>query len=152
MTAEDILYGSKQYLANNCALVVFTGGEPSLFLDQELVDAVRAAFGNIPIMVETNGTHSVQAKGVGITLSPKDQFVDGAKLAVDTCFELKVVWDGNCSPDKYSNIRAKYRFLQPCDTGDREKNKELTAQAVEYIKNHSGWRLSLQTQKIINVR
>lgn len=152
MTAEDILFGPKEYLSDGCPLVVFTGGEPSLFLDQELVNEVRRVFGNIPIMVETNGTHPIQAKGVGVTLSPKDQFVGGAKLAVDTCFELKVVWDGNCDPTKYDSIRAKYRFLQPCDTGDKAKNEKLVAEAVEFVKSHSGWRLSLQTQKIINVR
>ena len=40
-------------------------------------------------------------------------------------------------------------YLQPCDVGDPQKNKEITDACVEYIKQHPQWRLSLQTHKLV---
>ena len=42
--------------------------------------------------------------------------------------------------------------LQPCDVNDEIKNENNLTAAIEYIKNHPRWRLSLQTHKIINIR
>ena len=40
-------------------------------------------------------------------------------------------------------------YLQPCDVGDPQKNKEIIDACVEYIKQHPHWRLSLQTHKLV---
>lgn len=130
-------------------LVVVTGGEPSLFLTESLVDALHAA-GKI-VAVETNGTHVLPGNVDWVTLSPKDAFVSNARPVLKRCNELKVVFDGNPLPD-YSDIEADHRFLQPCDTGDTRRNGVITAQAVSYIQSHPEWRLSLQTHKIINIQ
>ena len=37
-------------------------------------------------------------------------------------------------------------------TGDKQKNAEIIAQVVDYCKRNPKWHISLQTQKIINVR
>ena len=42
-------------------------------------------------------------------------------------------------------------YLQPCDTGDAERNRSIVAACVDYIKRHPEWRLSLQTHKLIGI-
>lgn len=132
-----------------CRFVVLTGGEPSLQVDDELVALLKAR--GYYLAMETNGTHSVTEGIDWVTLSPKSAFTGGGlPLAVTSANELKVVFDG-CSPDDYDHITAEYRYLQPCDTGDKKRNDVIMAQCVEYIKKNPKWRLSLQTHKLINI-
>lgn len=136
------------------ALCVLTGGEPTLQVDPDLLTALHGRFRKVAI--ETNGTRDVIPGFDLITISPKDCFVENAALAVQTSgaeTECKVVFDGKNNPERYFEIvQASHYYLQPCDTGDPARNAEILAAAVEHIKTHPWWRLSLQTQKIINVR
>lgn len=136
------------------ALCVLTGGEPTLQVDQDLLETLRKRFKRIAI--ETNGTRDVISGFDLITISPKDCFVENAALAVQTSgaeTECKVVFDGEHNPEQYfERVQASHYYLQPCDTGDPARNAEILAAAVQHIKTHPWWRLSLQTQKIINVR
>ncbi len=43
-------------------------------------------------------------------------------------------------------------LLQPCDTGDGQRNKEILNRCVEFIRQHPQWRLPFQQQKITGVR
>ena len=72
MTADEIAAAVNAYPASH---VVLTGGEPSLFVDDELTAALHGHF----IAMETNGTHPVAAGVDWITMSPKSDFVDGAE-------------------------------------------------------------------------
>jgi hypothetical protein len=72
-------------------------------------------------------------------------------VVVDRCDELKLVFDGINEPQDYG-IRATHYYLQPCDTGDAELNSKIVEQCVKYIKENPKWKISLQTQKILNVR
>lgn len=136
------------------ALCVLTGGEPTLQVDPDLLETLRKRFKRIAI--ETNGTRDVISGFDLITISPKDCFVENAALAVQTSgaeTECKVVFDGEHNPEQYfERVPASHYYLQPCDTGDPARNAEILAAAVQHIKTHPWWRLSLQTQKIINVR
>lgn len=129
--------------------VVITGGEPSLFLTESLVDLLHQA--NKFVAVETNGTRSLPTGVDWVTLSPKDAFVEHAHPTIDRCDELKVVFDGSPLPD-YSSIQATHHFLQPCDVGSISQNAEITKQAIDYILRHPEWRLSLQIHKIIHIQ
>lgn len=132
-------------------LVVLTGGEPSLQVDAELTEELHASL-NCEIAMETNGTHGV-AEGVDwITLSPKDLFVEGAKTMLTRVDELKVVYDGIHDIPDYRYIEARYRYLQPCDTGDEARNKQIVEGCVDFVKSHPQWTLSLQTHKWLGVR
>lgn len=148
MTEREIAHAVAQNVGRH---VVITGGEPSLFLTASLVDELHRE-GKM-VAVETNGTHPLPTNVDWITLSPKDAFVGGEKArpVLKRCNELKVVFDGNPLPD-YSDIVADYYFLQPCDTGDAERNARITALCIDYIKQHPLWRLSLQTHKITNIQ
>lgn len=146
MTDEEIL--EKINFGSN--MVVLTGGEPSLFIDEQFIRKLNN-LGKY-VCIETNGTHELPKGKFFVTLSPKFEFVSKAELKVKRASELKVVWNGENNMYKYSDIVAKHRFIQPCDTQDKEKNAQIMQEVVEYVKEHPEWRVSVQTQKILNVR
>ena len=102
--------------------------------------------------METNGTRMV-AEGVDwITLSPKDIFVEGATPVLAKVDELKVVYDGIHDIPAYDFIEARYRYLQPCVTGDEARNADVIKGCIDFVKSHPQWTLSLQTHKWLGVR
>ena len=69
MSEEEILSITKSFPAKH---VVLTGGEPSLFVKETLLEKLHAQ--EKFIAIETNGTHELP-KGIDwITLSPKKGF------------------------------------------------------------------------------
>ena len=148
MTPMEVVEEVKRYPARH---VVITGGEPSLQLTEELVEELQVA-GKF-VAVETNGTHRLPRTVDWVTLSPKDAFVGeaAAQPVLPYCDELKVVFTGDPLPD-YGHIEATHRFLQPCDTGDAARNREIVQGAVQYCLEHPAWRLSLQTHKVLDIR
>lgn len=54
--------------------------------------------------------------------------------------------------NKYKRIIADNYYLQPCDLKDKEKTENNIKGVVNYCLSHPQWAISLQTQKIINVR
>lgn len=146
MTDEEIL--EKINFGSN--MVVLTGGEPTLFIDEQFIRKLNN-LGKY-VCIETNGTHELPKGKFFVTLSPKFEFVSKAELKIKRASELKVVWNGKNNMYRYSDIVAKHRFIQPCDTQDKEKNAQIMQEVVEYVKEHPEWRVSVQTQKILNVR
>ena len=150
MSEKEIVEAVGQYPARH---VVVTGGEPALQLTESLVDALHAA--GRYVAVETNGTHPLPDNVDWVTLSPKSAFVDGAEVMLTRADEIKVVYDGIHDPERQlSTLHSQLStllFLQPCDTGDAARNRQITAATVEYIKQHPEWRLSLQIHKILNI-
>ncbi|WP_437658943.1 7-carboxy-7-deazaguanine synthase [Sorangium sp. So ce1182] len=124
-------------------LVVCTGGEPLLQLDEPLVEAFHAA--GFEVAVETNGTISVPAGVDWVCVSPKA----GGKLVVEAGDELKLVYpqDG-IDPQQFVSLRFRHWFLQPKDDTHRETN---TQRSVEYCQAHPRWRLCLQTHKLLGI-
>lgn len=134
-----------------CKFIVFTGGEPTLQLRESLIEKLHK--GAYYLAMETNGSREYP-KGVDwITVSPKNDFCWEARLYPGNplAAEVKVVYDGKNDPEKYAHLGV-LKYIQPCDTGDPAKNEEIIEKAVAWLKEHPKWRLSLQTQKIINVR
>lgn len=133
-------------------LIVLTGGEPSLWIDDDFVAGLKQMTGK-RIAIETNGTHHLPHGIDWVTLSPKTGLGDSgdAPVVLTRCDELKVVYLGQ-DLTQYGNITATHRYLQPCWVSDREqcrRNMQLTVQAV---LDHPEWRLSLQTHRILNIR
>lgn len=148
MTEDEIVDEVTKYRSR---LVVITGGEPTLQLTDSLVQKLHSA-GKF-VAVETNGTREVSPFVDWVTVSPKSAYVreSASNVRLTTANEVKVVFDGEHEVSAYG-ILADYYFLQPCDTGDEQKNKEIINQCINFIKNNTAWQLSLQTQKILNVR
>ncbi len=149
MTAAQIVKTVSQW--RDCGFVVLTGGEPSLQVDEQLIKALHGE--GFYIAIETNGTHPLPQTIDWVTLSPKNCFVKHAPaLAAQKVDEVKVVFDGIHDPETWETGSGMYLNLQPCDTGDKERNREVTLQCVEYIKRHPQWHLSLQTHKFIHIQ
>lgn len=129
--------------------VVLTGGEPSLFIDRELVEALHGD-GRFTA-IETNGTNPLPEGIDWITYSPKQFWLPEAEPAITECDELKVVYTGQ-DLSRYSAIKAAHRFIQPCDTGDGDRNRKLIEESVEFCMRNPQWRLSLQTHKFIDIK
>lgn len=124
-------------------LVVCTGGEPLLQLDEALADSFHDA--GFEIAVETNGT-KVPPKGIDwICVSPKAS----AALKIRSGNELKFVYPQvGISPEEFEALDFAHFFLQPMDGPDRLQNTRL---AIEFCLANPKWRLSLQTHKIVGI-
>ena len=94
-------------------LVVLTGGEPSLFIDEAFVAELKQKTYK-RIAIETNGTRPLPQNLDWVTLSPKSAFEGGEAepCVLRRCDELKVVYLGQ-DLMQYDGIEAQHRFLQP---------------------------------------
>lgn len=148
LEASDIIDRIRK-LSLNCNFVVLTGGEPTLQVDEHLITMLHN-YGYY-IAMETNGTHNVSNNIDWITCSPKSLFVDNASVRINFANEVKVVYDSKHEITD-CGIEAEYFYVQPCDVGDTKKNAEILKQTVAFVEANPKWRLSLQQQKILNVK
>ena len=125
-------------------LVVCTGGEPLLQLDEPAIDALHER--GFTVAIETNGTLPLPAGVDWVCVSPKAD----ADLVITDGDELKLVHpQAGADPERYEHLAFGHFFLQPMDGPDRKPN---TAAAVAYCLTHPQWRLSVQTHKTIGIR
>jgi 7-carboxy-7-deazaguanine synthase len=122
--------------------VVFTGGEPLLQLDDDVVAACHRA--GFEVAVETNGTVDPPAGIDWLTVSPKP----GSTLVVTRGQELKLVHPHEIDPADVVGLDFEVFYLQPLDGPDRDAN---TARVLDYCRRHPRWRLSLQTHKLVGI-
>lgn len=80
------------------------------------------------------------------------EFCQAGLLHLEHIDELKVVFTSSNSMATYESIPATHYFIQPCDTGDAQKNQDIQQAAIDYCLKHPKWRLSLQTHKILQIR
>ena len=129
--------------------VVFTGGEPLLQLDDELIAALHQK--GFAVAIETNGTMKVPKEVDWVCVSPKA----GSDLIVLQADELKVVIPQQDHADlekimaRFEKMDYRNRFLQPMDGPSLKSNTEL---AVSLCQKRPLWRLSLQSHKLIGIR
>lgn len=127
-------------------LVVCTGGEPLLQLDDALIHAFHAA--GFEVAVETNGTLAPPAGLDWVCVSPKA----GADLVARQGHELKLVFpQQGLMPESLASqtdLAFDHWFLQPMDGPAREQN---TRHAIDYCLAHPRWRLSMQTHKYLHI-
>ncbi|WP_019832194.1 7-carboxy-7-deazaguanine synthase [Sphingomonas sp. PR090111-T3T-6A] len=125
-------------------LVVITGGEPMLQVDEALVDALHAA--GFEIAMETNGTLAVTPGVDWITVSPKA----GNEVVQRSGSELKLVWpQAGIDPQAMEGWDFDHFLVQPMDNPAASENH---AAAIQYVIDHPRWRLSVQTHKVIGIR
>ncbi len=141
--------------------VVLTGGEPLLQADAALVAALHQR--GVEVAVETNGTVRLgDAFGEPaywpdwIVCSPK---LAAAQTVIETMDELKLVVPAY-RPDAYASVATRvrlhrvgararrYLWVQP---EDGPRLAEAVRDAVEAAQAHPGWRVSVQTHKILDV-
>ena len=124
--------------------LVFTGGEPLLQLDSELIAAVKRQ--GFHMAVETNGTIEAPAGIDWICVSPKGRNA----LKQTSGQELKLVWpQTGIAPSDFEHLDFSEFRLSPLDN----RNQAINIQTcIDYCLAHPKWRLSLQTHKIIGVK
>lgn len=149
MTEQEITDYVAQF---PCKLVVITGGEPTLQLTETLLDKLHK-IGKY-VAIETNGTKQLPKNVDWITVSPKESYVGyKGKVLLKYANEVKVVFDAeNPIEDPSFGIVADHYYAQPCDTGFIKSNKENINYCINFVKNNPTWKISLQTQKILNVQ
>ncbi len=129
--------------------VVFTGGEPLLQLDEQLIAELHQK--GFEVAIETNGTIKVPTGVDWVCVSPKA----GSDLIVLQANELKLVipQEGHDSLEKllarFEKMDYRNRFLQPMDGPNLKMNTVL---AVNLCQKRPLWRLSLQSHKLIGIR
>jgi 7-carboxy-7-deazaguanine synthase (Cx14CxxC type) len=122
--------------------VVFTGGEPTLQLDDALIDAFRR--GGCELAVETNGTRPVVDGVDWICVSPKA----GALLRQRQGNEIKIAWPQPVDLDELERLPFMHRYLQPIDGPNRDDNIRET---IRMCRTRPAWRLSIQMHKIVGI-
>lgn len=147
-------------------LIVLTGGEPTLQDYRRFIKNLRESYWEYnPITIETNGRANSHLDiqllrgvyNIWITTSPKigidpncDSYFQDPNWKGD---ELKIVLDPNFEeynqkvlpalPIRLQN-RFRYFYIQPCSNNLKP--------AIEFVKENPIWKLSLQTQKFVNIR
>ncbi|MBE8191413.1 MAG: 7-carboxy-7-deazaguanine synthase [Alphaproteobacteria bacterium] len=148
-TAEvlaDAIAALWQSDTNKKAYVIFTGGEPCLQLDSDLLQAVSAR--GFETAIETNGTLPVPEEVDWICVSPKPNSV----LVQTQGQELKFIYpQTDFAPAQFEGLDFAHFFLQPLDASDEVQTHKHTQAAIAYCLAHPQWRLSLQTHKILNL-
>ncbi|HXT18734.1 MAG TPA: 7-carboxy-7-deazaguanine synthase [Gemmatimonadaceae bacterium] len=125
-------------------LVVCTGGEPLLQLDEAAIDALHER--GFEVAVETNGTQPPPRGLDWICVSPKAR----APLVLTRGNELKLVFpQPGIDPARLESLDFEQFYLQPMDGPDAEAN---TRAALAYCMAHPRWRLSIQTHKLLGIR
>jgi len=146
-------FGSAEKLAEQVArlwgngeeqrLVVITGGEPMLQLDDALVDALHAR--GFRVAVETNGTLPAVGGVDWICVSPKG----GTDVVQRKGNELKLVWpQEGIDPVELETWSFDHFLVQPMDCAEREAAVDA---AIRLAMERPKWRLSLQAHKVLGL-
>ena len=146
-------FGSAEKLAEQVArlwgngeeqrLVVITGGEPMLQLDDALVDALHAR--GFRVAVETNGTLPAVGGVDWICVSPKA----GTDVVQRAGNELKLVWpQEGIDPVELETWSFDHFLVQPMDCAEREAAVDA---AIRLAMERPKWRLSLQAHKVVGL-
>lgn len=149
MSAPNIVEEVMRY--PGAPLIVLTGGEPALHIDDALIKALKLT--GKTIAIETNGTLPLPDGIDWVTLSPKTSFPGGTTqpCVITTCDELKVVYTGQ-DLSQYDRFKTKHRFLQPCYVDDSEQRLTGLQATVKAVLKNPTWRLSLQTHRTIGIK
>jgi 7-carboxy-7-deazaguanine synthase len=124
-------------------LVVITGGEPMLQLDEALVEALHGR--GFRVAVETNGTLPAVAGLDWICVSPKA----GTDVVQRNGDELKLVWpQAGIDPAELEDWSFDHFLVQPLDCAERRQSLDA---AIKLAMDRPKWRLTLQAHKLVGL-
>jgi 7-carboxy-7-deazaguanine synthase (Cx14CxxC type) len=133
--AETLWGGGREH-----RLVVVTGGEPMLQLDEALVEALHER--GFRIAVETNGTLPATPGIDWLCVSPKA----GTNVVQRSGDELKLVWpQAGIDPAELERWDFDYFLVQPMDCEERQPAVDA---AIALAMQRPKWRLTLQAHKV----
>jgi 7-carboxy-7-deazaguanine synthase (Cx14CxxC type) len=133
--AETLWGGGREH-----RLVVVTGGEPMLQLDEALVEALHER--GFRIAVETNGTLPATPGIDWLCVSPKA----GTNVVQRSGDELKLVWpQAGIDPAELERWDFDHFLVQPMDCEERQPAVDA---AIALAMQRPKWRLTLQAHKV----
>ena len=125
-------------------LVVITGGEPMLQLDEALIAALHER--GFRVAVESNGTLEATPGIDWLTISPKA----GTAVVQTSGDELKLVWpQGGIDPAALETWDFAHFLVQPMDCADGQAAIDA---AIGLAMERPKWRLSLQAHKVVGLK
>lgn len=136
-------------VSSRAPICVVTGGEPLMHDLNELTAGLRQY--GIRTHLETSGTQPLTGAWDWITFSPKK-----FKAPLDSFFtasqELKVIVNHPSDLEWAGSHAAKMSphtsfYLQP----EWEKRDRMQSLILDYIREHTQWRISVQTHKYLGV-
>ena len=174
ITLEQLAEETATAAKDGAAFVVLTGGEPLHHNIAPLCEALQRATetnpgGPLAIHLETSGVNPLSGKPNWITLSPKRHAPPHPELLAH-CHELKVVINNQedihfaeamaAAALKARKLPNSPEDISADDQGDELllllqpswNNPEAQQVAINFVKAHCQWRLSVQTHKWLGVR
>ena len=146
-SVDELVVAAKKSGATN---VVVTGGEPTLYVLDELTSRLQKE--GLKTWIETSGTNKITGSWDWICLSPK-KFKAPLNESLGLAHELKVVvlnkndisWGEEFVPKLNPNCKL---YFQP-EWDKRDKASELI---FDYVVQNPKWRVSIQTHKYLDIR
>lgn len=132
---------------NNIFHIILTGGEPLLQDIYPILDHLYYHFPSRYIHIETNGTIIGDSlENCVVTVSPKTP-----EYRLRTGLQLKLIYTGQEELEAYQkDSDFDYYYLQPC----WREGSANTIETYEKVMQERlrGWRLSVQTHKLIGIK
>lgn len=126
-----------------CKNIIFTGGEPTLQLDDQLLSEFKNR--GYYLAIESNGIKDIPKLIDFICISPKSK-----KFNQQSGDEIKfVLKKGDLIPEKIGNFK---NYLISPEMNYDTPNMDNIDYCVEIIKNNPDWRLSIQSHKFMKIR
>lgn len=147
MPIEEILERIRPY---PCQWIVWTGGEPTLQLTDDILLFFKAK--GYKQAIESNGHNQLSGLLDYTVVSPKGDDVAYAQVKNPSVNEIRLPVSAKENiPPIESLPAAQHYFLSPVFTEDKETTERNIHYCVSYIMNHPEWRLSLQIHKLIGI-
>lgn len=149
ISIAEVLKSIEQYPCKN---IIWTGGEPTL----QLTDEILSHFGGYYHCIETNGTNAVPSGIDYISCSPKVT-PDILKQNFPFIDEIRYPLNkGEMLPSIDELPPAKHYYISPLFLGTENQRMDLSQEnidyCIDYIKHNPGWKLSIQLHKLLNIR
>ena len=146
MSADQILERISHY---PCRQIVWTGGEPTLQLTDDIVVFFKEK--GYWQAIETNGTHRIPSGIDYIACSPKQNF-GKIKTLMPEVDELRFpIKNGDVLPNIQILPKAKKYLLSPIFDGNNVVRENIDY-CIHLILDNPQWGLSLQIHKFIGIR
>lgn len=143
MTAEQI-FTAVITASPLCHSIIFTGGEPLLQIDNELIDTFLRYWKG----VETNGTLPVPSGFDWITISPKGSIHEAnRRLKIDE-LRYPIKHNDKCPPIEHN---AFHRYLSPIFNGNKPVKRNIDWAIMLCLMNPR-FKLSVQQHKLWRIK
>lgn len=141
----DQIVSELKATATQAEWVILTGGEPSLQIDDALIDRLHGE--GYKIAIETNGTKEISPKIDWITVSPKTA---EHTIRQKTANELKYVRAYGMGIPK-PVVKADHYLISPAFEAENLPQRNLEW-CIRLVKENPQWRLSIQMHKSWKIR